>query len=209
MAKYIQKQTGNFAKHQLNDKKSEEIEITNAEESERLLMALKDNPSISERMAGMDVAEQEAYLYEMAKEAREFFEDPEMSEQDINEIENEHLEVMQEYMEALIDAFDPQLELKLQLEHELHAKKVTLYKESIDPVRKEQLSKLDANNPAQRAELFEYAKHMNLLRFDVVELEHQHRDVCKEIEESQIEAEAKQNPEDDEINNELKQQLYN
>ena len=116
---------------------------------------------------------------------------------------------MQEYMEALIDAFDPQLELKLQLEHELHSKKVTLYKESISQVRKEQLSKLDMENPAQRAELFDYAKQINLLRFDVVELEHQHQEVCKEIEESQIEAEAKQNPEDDEINNELKQQLYN
>ena len=135
-------------------------------------MAMKDNPALADKLAGLDVAEQEAYLYDMAKEAREFFEDPEMSEQDIHEIENEHLEVMQEYMEALIDAFDPQLELKLQLEHELHAKKVTLYKESIDQVRKEQLSKLDLENPAQRAELFEYAKQINLLRFDVVELEH-------------------------------------
>lgn len=193
----------------MGDKKNEEAGITNAEESTRLLMAMKDNPALADKLAGMDVAEQEAYLYDMAKEAREFFEDPEMSEQDIHEIENEHLEVMQEYMEALIDAFDPQLELKLQLEHELHAKKVTLYKESIDLVRKEQLSKLDLDNPAQRAELFEYAKQINLLRFDVVELEHQHQEVCKEIEESQIEADAKQNPEDDEINNELKQQLYN
>ena len=112
-------------------------------------------------------------------------------------------------MEALIDAFDPKMELKLQLEHELHAKKVTLYKESIDQVRKEQLSRLNLDNPVQREELFEYAKQINLLRFDVVELEHQHQEVCKEIEESQIEAAAKGNPEDDEINNELKQHLYN
>ena len=78
----------------MGDKKNEEASITNAEESTRLLMAMKDNPAFSNKLAGMDVAEQEAYLYDMAKEAREFFEDPEMSEQDIHEIENEHLEVM-------------------------------------------------------------------------------------------------------------------
>ena len=49
----------------------------------------------------------------MAKQAREYFEDPEVSDQDVREVEKEHLETMQDYMEALIDAFDPRLELKL------------------------------------------------------------------------------------------------
>ena len=85
----------------------------------------------------MTIPEQEAYLYETAKEAREFFEDPEMSEQDIQEIEKEHLDIIQDYMEALIDAFDPRLEFKLELEHDLHAKKSILYKESINQSRKD------------------------------------------------------------------------
>ena len=85
----------------------------------------------------MTIPEQEAYLYETAKEAREFFEDPEMSEQDIQEIEKEHLDIIQDYMEALIDAFDPRMEFKLELEHDLHAKKSILYKESINQSRKD------------------------------------------------------------------------
>ena len=64
----------------MGDKKNEEAGITNAEESTRLLMAMKENPALADKLVGMDVAEQEAYLYDMAKEAREFFEDPEMSE---------------------------------------------------------------------------------------------------------------------------------
>ena len=56
---------------------------------------------------------------------------------------------MQDYMEALLDAFDPKLEFKLELEHDLHAKKSILYKESINQSRKDQLSKLDMNDPKQ------------------------------------------------------------
>ena len=101
-------------------------------------------------LAGMSVPEQEAYLHEVAKEAREFFEDPDISDQDIQEIEREHLETIQDYMEGLLDAFDPTLEFKLELEHDLHAKKVILYKESIDHIRKDQLSSMDINDPKQR-----------------------------------------------------------
>ena len=91
----------------VSGKKNESDELTNAEESARLLASIKENPKLGNKLASLPVDEQEAYLYDTAKQAREFFEDPEMSEQDIHEIENEHLETMQDYIEALIDAFDP------------------------------------------------------------------------------------------------------
>ena len=62
------------------DKKGEVIDITNADETARMLRDLKHNDHVNTHLAGMTIPEQEAYLYETAKEAREFFEDPEMSE---------------------------------------------------------------------------------------------------------------------------------
>jgi len=53
-----------------------------------------------------------------------------MSEQEVEQIEQEHLDTMQEYMDALVDAFDPLMEMKLEIKHELHAKKSLLIKES-------------------------------------------------------------------------------
>ena len=69
---------------------------------------------------------------------------------------------------------------------------------------------MDENDPEQRKKLLDYAKQINLLRFDVVELEQQLQSIKKDIEKTEIEekAQAKKNPDEDD-NTEVRQQLYN
>ena len=69
---------------------------------------------------------------------------------------------------------------------------------------------MDESDPEQRKKLLDYAKQINLLRFDVVELEQQLQSIKKDIEKAEIEekAQAKKNPDEDD-NTEVRQQLYN
>ena len=55
---------------------------------------IKESPQAQKLMAGMSVPEQEAYIHYLTKQAREYYEEASMTEEDLSEIEEEHLETM-------------------------------------------------------------------------------------------------------------------